>query len=124
MSTEKQPYKTIIAWQKAFELVKEIYRLTAVFPKHELYGLVSQVRRASVSVTANIVEGSAKNSRKDFIRFLNIAEGSLTECSFLLELSQDLGYLNLIDYQHVEEIRAKTAFLLYRFKQHLIHRED
>ena len=82
------------------------------------------MRRASVSVTANIVEGSAKNSRKDFIRFLNIAEGSLTECAFLLELSHDLGYLRLIEYQHSEELRAKTAFLLYRFKQSLFPRAN
>ncbi len=71
----------------------QIYRITATFPPEERYGLVSQMRRAAVSVPANIAEGSKRESRTDYARFLNIAEGSLAETHYLLLLGRDLGYL-------------------------------
>lgn len=69
-----------------------IYRLSATFPKHELYALTVQLRRAAVSVPANIAEGFTRKSRTEKARFMNIAEGSLEECRYYLILSQDLGY--------------------------------
>jgi four helix bundle protein len=83
---------------KAFELADEIailvYRVTAGFPKEEMYGLTSQIRRAAVSVPSNIVEGCARDSEADFLRFLDIAFGSLRELHYQLSLSSRLGFLN------------------------------
>ena len=69
-------YKELIVWQKSVELVEHIYHLTKKFPKEEVYGLVSQMRRASVSIPSNIAEGRLRRSKKDFIQFLQIAFGS------------------------------------------------
>ena len=82
-----------ICWcQKAHQYVLTVYKLTATFPKHETYGLSSQMRRAAVSVAANIVEGFRKRGRADKMRFMNTAEGSLEESRYYLLLAQDLGY--------------------------------
>jgi len=120
MSENKKAHKNLIVWKQGYEFVKETYRLTEKFPKHELYGLVSQLRRAAVSILANIVEGQAKNSKKDFLRFLNISKGSIRECDFFLELSQDLGYIKHKEYDHVEKLRRKTAYLLHRLTEGII----
>ena len=85
-------FRDLQVWQKAHEFVLEIYRVTSLFPKHEIYGLTSQMRRAAVSIPANIAEGFRRRSRPDKARFLNIAEGSLSECCYYLVLTQDLGY--------------------------------
>jgi four helix bundle protein len=86
-------FEDLIVWQKAHALVLDIYRASGVFPKCELYGLTSQLRRAVVSVPANIAEGFRKRSRPDKARFLNIAQGSLEEVRYYLILARDLGYL-------------------------------
>lgn len=79
-------------WKKSHVWVLAVYRLTEQFPKHELFGLTSQLRRAAVSVPANIAEGFKKNSKADKARFYNIAQGSLEECRYYFILSRDLGY--------------------------------
>jgi four helix bundle protein len=79
-------------WQKAHQFVLSIYYFTNKFPKHELYGLTSQMRRAATSVPANIVEGFKKKKSPDKARFMNIAQASLEECRYYLILSKDLGY--------------------------------
>ena len=86
-------YRDLIAWQKARALVKSIYVLAERFPKHELYGLTQQVRRAGVSVPSNIAEGYGRGTRKDYVHFLHAARGSLYEVETQLFLAQDLGYL-------------------------------
>lgn len=86
-------------WQKAHAFVLHVYKLTAEFPDHELYGLTSQFRKAAVSIPANIAEGFRKFGPADKARFMNIAEGSLEECRYYCILTQDLGY-------------GKTEFLL------------
>lgn len=113
------PYKNILAWQKGYEFVKEVYRATKNFPIEEKYGIISQLRRAAVSVLANIVEGRAKRSvsEKEFLRFLSIAKGSLWECEFFLELSKDLGYLNKDEFTYLEDLRSQTAYLLHEFME-------
>ena len=91
----REPAKTfqdLLVWQKAHSFVLTVYRFTAMFPKHEVYGLSSQFRRAAVSIAANIAEGFRKRSTADKIRFLNIAQCSLEECRYYLILSKDLGY--------------------------------
>lgn len=86
-------YQDLIVWQKAMDLCEGIYERTRNFPKEEIYGLTSQIRRAAVSVPSNIAEGHARGSGTDYRRFLFIAHGSLAETETQLILSQRLGYL-------------------------------
>ncbi len=88
---EQQGFQNLKVWKKGHELVLLIYHLTDSFPKHEQFGLTSQIRRSSVSVCANIAEGYRK-TRKDFLRFLDIAQGSLEETKYYIILSHDLKY--------------------------------
>ena len=93
--TEGKPARTfrdLRAWQKAHEFVLAVYRFTGQFPRQETYGLVSQMRRAAVSVPANIAEGFRKRGKGDKARFMNMAEGSLEESRYYLILAHDLGY--------------------------------
>ncbi|MDF1578649.1 MAG: four helix bundle protein [Desulfobulbales bacterium] len=85
-------FKDLIVWQRAHRLVLAIYKITATFPAHELYGLVSQIRRASVSIAANIAEGFTKRSTPEKAHFLSISQGSLEEVRYYLILAEDLDY--------------------------------
>lgn len=88
-----QGFKTILAWQKADELVVKIYEVTQrFFPKSELFGLTSQILRATISVAANIAEGSARQSLKEYIHFLYVAKGSLAEVEYYIHLASKLWY--------------------------------
>jgi four helix bundle protein len=87
-----QSFQDLLAWQKAHEFVLGVYAFTNVFPKQETYGLVSQMRRAAVSVPANIAEGFRKRGKADKARFMNVAKGSLEESRYYLILARDLGY--------------------------------
>jgi len=92
----REPAKTfedLIVWQKSHHFVLSVYRLTDKFPKTEIYGLTSQMRRAAVSIPANIAEGFKKKGRADKVRFLNIAQWSLEEVRYYLILAKDLGYI-------------------------------
>jgi four helix bundle protein len=86
-------YTKIVAWQKADDLTVAIYEATRGFPREEVYSLTSQVRRAAYSVPANIAEGAARESKKDYLHFLYIARGSLTETRYFLHLAGRLKYL-------------------------------
>ena len=88
----RNSYRNLIVWQKSMKLAKEIYLLTKTFPKEELYGLTSQIRRCAISIPSNIAEGKGRNSDKEFIRFLQIALGSVYELQTQLELSLQLNY--------------------------------
>jgi len=87
-----QSYKDLIVWQKGIALVKEVYALTRGFPAEEKFGLVSQMRRAAVSVPSNIAEGQARHTTKEFVQFLSHAEGSVAELETQLILGTELGY--------------------------------
>jgi four helix bundle protein len=87
-------YTKIVAWALADDLTAAVYKSTIGFPKDELYGLTSQMRRASFSVPANIVEGSSRDTNRDYLRFLHIARGSLSETHYFVHLARRLGYLN------------------------------
>lgn len=90
-------YRELIVWQKSMRLAKAIYDSTRQWPKEEIYGLTSQIRRAAVSIPANIAEGQARLGTGEFIQFLGIARGSLAELETLLLLSSDLGYTTPAD---------------------------
>jgi four helix bundle protein len=92
MRTPAKTFEDLIVWQKAHSFVLEVYKLTNDFPKHEIYGLISQFRRAAVSIPANIAEGFKKRGKADKAKFMNIAQGSLEETRYYLYLSGDLGY--------------------------------
>jgi len=85
-------FEDVEIWKKSHAFVLEIYRLTENFPKHELFGLTSQLRRSAVSIPANFAEGFKKTGRSDKLRFYNIAQGSLEECRYYLILANDLNY--------------------------------
>jgi len=101
-----RPHRKLIVWQKAMELVHEIYKTTATFPKNEEYGLSSQMRRAVVSVPSNLAEGAARKGNKEFKQFLNIAQGSLSELDTQVELAQTLGY---VVSERYEELMLKMT---------------
>ena len=94
MKMPARSFKELIVWQKAHQFVLEVYRFTRGFPADERFGLTSQIRRAAVSVPANIAEGFPKRSTSDKTRFFNIAQGSLEEVHYYLILAKDLGYGN------------------------------
>lgn len=105
-------YKELIAYQKAYQLALEVYRATENYPKEEIYGLVSQMRRASVSVPCNIAEGYRRGHRKEYIQFLHIAQGSCSELETLLALSKDLGFIKEQPFLDLYELEEDISKLL------------
>ena len=87
-------HRGLVAWQKAMELVTEIYRITRDFPKDELYGLVSQLRRAAVSIPSNLAEGYGRNSRNEFHHSVGLARGSLAEVETQIEIAKKMHYVS------------------------------
>jgi len=92
LSKPARTFQDLLVWQKAHRFVLAIYALTAALPKQETYGLSLQMRRAAVSIPANIAEGFRRRGKADKARFMNIAEGSVEECRYFLILAKDLGY--------------------------------
>ena len=109
---DQKGYKKLEVFHKAHRLAKDVYQATKDFPRQEGYGLTSQLRRASVSIPTNIVEGQASNSKKEFLSFLNIANRSTVEVEYLLELAAELKYLPEAEYSRLEAIRSETARML------------
>ena len=97
MIKEIRNHKDLEVWKKSMDLVSDIYKITESFPNKELYGLTNQIRRAAVSVPSNIAEGAARNSKKEFIQFLYIALGSLSELETQIIIANRLEYLNNLD---------------------------
>src|SRR3954470_20188962 len=111
-----QNYKDLRVWQKAHELTLTVYKRTAMFPKEELFGLTSQIRRCSASIGANIAEGTGRTGHAELHRFLQIARGSTTELEYHCILSRDLGLLSSEQYLEcsgrVMEIRKMLTSLI------------
>lgn len=97
-------YKTLVAYQRAKEMVKEVYRLLKKFPREELYAMCDQLRRAFVSVTSNIAEGTSRTTAPDKIHFCEIAYGSLMEVHSQMDVACDLGYITPDDLANIEEV--------------------
>jgi four helix bundle protein len=111
------PYEKFTAWQACHELVTAVYRATEGFPKEERYGLTSQMRRAAFSAAVNIAEGAAKKGSTEFRRYLDIALGSLSELSYVIVLTRELGLLERDEGEHLSELRTRAGQLtwgLYR----------
>ena len=104
----------MLIWQKSHHFVLEVYKLTSRFPKEEIYGLTSQLKRAALSVVANIVEGRGKATDKDFLRFLYIANGSLCECQCFFEVAQELYFINEEQFEYIENKRKEVGYLLFK----------
>lgn len=111
-------FHNLDVWQKSHQLTLALYRATQTFPKQEVYGLTSQMRRAAISIPANIAEGCGRNSAAEFTRFLHSAFGSASEMEFFLIVSRDLGYLSADVYAELDgqvvEVKKMLAALIQR----------
>jgi four helix bundle protein len=105
-------YKELIVWQKSIKLVKEIFVLTATFPKSELYGLVSQIRRAAISIPSNIAEGNGRGSRKEYSHSLSIAYGSALELETQLIIAKELNFVEEKDFLQIEQLLNEILRML------------
>jgi four helix bundle protein len=106
-------HKDLDVWKKSIELTTLIYEITKNFPREELYGLVAQIRRSAVSVAANIAEGAARNGKKEFIQFLYISLGSLSELETELIIAKNVGYIvNVEVFEKIDSIRKMLLGLI------------
>ena len=106
----EKPHTKLDVWRSAMVLVKTVYEATSDFPQQEKFGLVSQMRRAAVSITSNIDEGVARTSRKEFSQFLSISKGSLSELDTQIRIAEMLGYL--LDSTELQKLLERTSKLL------------
>lgn len=113
-------FRQLKIWNESHKLALDIYSITNKFPKEELFGLTSQLRRAVLSIPTNIAEGCGRGSDSDFSRFLQISFGSASEVDYLIQFSFDIKYLSIDDYQklnqHVIEIKKSIAALMKKIK--------
>ncbi len=106
-------HKDLIVWQKSYKLSLLIYSITKKFPKDEIFGLISQMRRASVSIPSNIAEGNIRFGKKDNAQFMRIAFGSAAELETQLSLSKDLKYISDTEYTEPAELLSEVMKMLY-----------
>ncbi|OHB05084.1 MAG: four helix bundle protein [Candidatus Zambryskibacteria bacterium RIFCSPLOWO2_01_FULL_47_33] len=102
-------HKDLIVWQKGIKLCKVIYEVTEKFPKAEIYGITSQMRRSAVSIPSNIAEGRSRNTTKDFLHFLSIALGSASELETQLEIAKELSFLSEHKYIEINRLLAEVS---------------
>jgi len=118
---EIRTYRDLMVWQKAMVLVTAIYQMAKNFPKEETFGLTSQVQRCAVSIPSNIAEGYGRHSTGDYVRFLQIAMGSVYELQTQLEIAQNLEYVkeDLFDknYEATREVKRMLSSLISKLKQ-------
>lgn len=114
-----RPHQNLDVWKKAIDFVVDVYKVTDDFPKEEKFGLTSQVRRASVSIAANIAEGAGRKSTKEFINFLSIAQGSASEVETELLISFRLNYLTEDDYQKLFNTLDEIGRMVSGLSNHL-----
>ena len=99
----EKPHKKLKAWQLAMDIVIDIYKITATFPTDERFGLVSQMRRSTVNIPSNVAEGAGRNTKKEFVNFLHIAQGSLSELDTQLELSKRLKFIDDATWKELDD---------------------
>ena len=117
-------FKELKVWQKGRELVKEIYQSTHKFPKDELFGITSQMRRSAVSIPANIAEGCGRNSDNELNRFLDIANGSAFELETLVILSLDLDFISQKEFEYFDSKLNEIQKMIFGLKQSLVKSHD
>lgn len=115
--TVEKPHKKLDVWKLSMELTREVYRLTADYPTEERFGLVSQMRRAAVSIPSNLAEGAARSSQNEFRNFLSIARGSLSELDTQLDLSQNLGFTTSQAREKIDTLLTRVDKMLYALHQ-------
>ena len=98
----KKPHKRLDVWNKSIDLTVDIYKLSETFPRAEVYGLTGQMRRAAVSIPSNIAEGAARQTKKEFINYLHMSQGSLSELDTQLVISSRLEYISIDTYKEIE----------------------
>ena len=108
-------YKKLYVWQKADEFAHQVYLATKTFPKDELFGITSQLRRSALSIPTNIVEGMGRQGKQETRQFMNIALGSLAETEYLIEFCLGLKYLTNDQYQTLEQLRKEVGAMLWKF---------
>ncbi|MBN1537233.1 MAG: four helix bundle protein [Anaerolineales bacterium] len=115
-----QDFHNLKVWERSHQLTLSVYKLTATFPKEEMYGITNQLRRASVSIPTNIAEGCGRVGDNEFARFITIAIGSASETEYLLILSNELGYMKQTDFDHLiknlTEMKQMLISLLKKVK--------
>jgi four helix bundle protein len=116
--SEFRDYKTLDVWKKSKELANLVYNVTRQFPKEEVFGLVSQMRRSAVSVPSNIAEGVGRGYTKETLQFLSIAKGSLFELETQLYISKDQNFINEKDFKLLVERKAENMKLLSGFRKY------
>jgi len=121
MREPAKSFEDLLVWQKAHSFVLAIYRLTGAFPKHEIFGLTSQFRRAAVSIPANIAEGFRRRGASDKARFFNIAQASLEECRYYLILARDLEYA---DTQEAYSLIQEVSKLLDAYSKNILNSDS
>ena len=112
-----QRFTELRVWQRSHALALDVYRITATFPDAEKFGIISQIRRAAVSIASNIAEGAKRQSRREYVRFLNVAEGSLAETESLLRLARDLGFADHAVVGEVVKEAEDISRMLHGFRQ-------
>jgi four helix bundle protein len=115
-------FRDLLIWQKSMILVTEVYQLTNSFPKEEIYGLSSQIRRSSISIPSNIAEGYGRDGNKDYLKFLNIAIASLFEMQTQLEISFNLKYITEIQFNKIHEESREIERMISSFTRKIKER--
>lgn len=108
-------FRNLLIWQKSIALTTKIYATTKNFPKEEIYGLTSQIRRSAISIPSNIAEGFGRDSNKEYLRFLNISIGSLFEMQTQLEIAKNIEYLTEEDFNNLYEDSREVERMLVSF---------
>ncbi len=119
MSTNPQSYRDLLVWQKSIDLAKQLYRITALFPRDEKFGLISQIRRAAVSVPSNIAEGQARNTTGEFIQFISHAEGTAAELDTQMLLSIELGFVKPLEAANAVALIGEIRRMLNSLRRRL-----
>jgi len=105
-------YKDLLVWKRSVDLATKIYSITEEFPKAEIYGIISQMRRSAVSIPSNIAEGRNRGTRKDFAQFLRIALGSTAELETQTEISKNLKFINELEYSQITSETSEIGMML------------
>jgi len=121
---EVRSFRDLRVWQAGMDLVEMIYRLSVNFPRHETYGLTSQIRRSAISIPSNIAEGHARKHTKEFLKFISVAQGSLAELQTQIEIASRIGYATTSDVDEILEFSVSLSKQLQALRNAIVRRSD